>query len=87
MRALRATENHAANRRTRCKFKCSSRAFQRGILDLPGPTDGSIRMRGIHAFGLRRQCEKALPTGVGTQSVRDKRATRGLEKSIILKFN
>ena len=27
-------------------------------------------MRGIHAFGLRRQCEKALPSALGTQSVR-----------------
>ena len=47
MRALRSTENHVALQPAWRKFKRSSRAFQRGVLDLPAPTDGPIRMRGF----------------------------------------
>ena len=66
--------------RTAClKLKSSSRAFQRGVLDFPAPTDGSIRMRGIPCLRPAKRCEKALPTGVGKQSARDKRATVRLE--------
>ena len=79
MRALRSSENHAANRRTRCKFKCSSRAFQRGILGLRAPTDGSIRCAASACFGSRRGGEKALPSPEGKESARDKRATARLE--------
>ena len=73
MRALRSFETHAANRRTRCKFKCSSRAFQREILGLRAPTDESIRIAAC--FGSRRGGEKALPSPEGKESARDKRAT------------
>ena len=51
----------------------------------PGPSssngwvDSHARMRGIPCLRPAKTCEKALPTGVGTQSLRDKRATVRLE--------
>ena len=61
----KSTENHAAPQPAWRKFKRSSRAFQRGIVGLPAPTDGSIRASTDQSIRLSSPCVNALPCQEG----------------------